>query len=221
MTAVALDALEAATQRCTQIVADLIDQLGGANHWPTVPTTAPARFAIGLAPPDTSTACTDADRAATSDLFMTLVELLAGSAVVTLITGPGVIAASLAIAAGAGWWKARGGGEQERRARLRDWVETAVAEAGATFRREIDSRVQDAECHAEAAVPAIITGRERELTRLADELNAIRSADRDLHATLAERRASAEALRDIGREASAMVALARGAAIVPTVKDFQ
>jgi Dynamin family len=212
MTAAAVDALEDVARKSTQVVGDLVRQLGGADRWPVTPRTAPARFAIGLAPPDPSTRRSGADLAESAELFTTLLQLLAGPTVlVSVIGGPGVVAASLAIAAGAGWWKARGGGESDRRGQLRDWVDAAAADAVATFRREIDDRVQRAESHVDTVLPNLIAGRERELTRLADELADIRRSGRDLDAALAERRAAADGLRDVEREVAELVSRARAA----------
>jgi GTPase SAR1 family protein len=212
MTATAVDALEDIARGSTQVVGELAQQLGGTGRWPVTPKTTSARFAIGMRPPDTSVQRTGVDLAASAELFTTLLQLLAGPAVlVSVITGPGVIAASLALAAGMGWWKTRGGGEQERRAQLRDWVNAAAADAVASFRREVDERALDAERHVEAVLPALIAGRERELTRLADDLDGLRTSARGLRTELAERRATAEGLRDVEREVTELVSRARAA----------
>lgn len=212
LTAAAVDALEDVARSSTQVVGDLMRQLGGADRWPVTPRTAPARFAMGLTPPDNSTRRGGANLAESAELFTTLLQLLAGPTVlVSVLTGPGVIAASLAIAAGAGWWKARGGGEAECRGRLRDWVNAATADATATFRREIDDRAQRAESHVDTVLPNLIAGRERELTRLADELGDIRRSSRDLDTVLAERRAAADGLRDVEGEVAELVSRARAA----------
>jgi hypothetical protein len=212
VTATAVDALEDSARRSAKVVGELAQQLGGAGRWPVTPKTASARFALGMRPPDTSVQRTGVDLVASAELFTTLLQLLAGPVVlVSVITGPGVIAASLALAAGAGWWKTRGGGEQERRAQLRDWVNAAAADAVTTFRREVDKRAQDAERHVETMLPALIAGRERELTRLADNLDGLKQSTSGLRTELAERRATADGLRDVEREVDELVSRAREA----------
>jgi hypothetical protein len=172
----------------------------------------PARFSIGLDPPNTSTQRSSADLAASAQLFTTLVELLGGAAVVvSVFTGPGVIAASLAVAAAAGWWKARGGTEQEERARMLAWVDAALAEATSTFHAELDQRVTDVERQVSRVLPELIRGREQELVRLTEELAGIRATGRDLRKEQAVRQAAAAGLRELEQEVNALGARAREA----------
>ena len=61
---------------------------------------------------------------ASAEMFAKLVEILGAAAVVmSVLTGPGVIAVGLALAAGAGYLQAGGGSEPDRRAALVGWVD--------------------------------------------------------------------------------------------------
>jgi dynamin family protein len=212
MTAAAVVALEKTARHCTRIVADLMQQLGSADRWPVTSKTAPAGFAIGLEPPEPTNREGGVDLPATADLFTNLVQVLAGPVVASAaIGGPAGVAVSIVLAVGVGWVKAKSGAEQERRAVLAAWVDDAAADARATFRREIAGRVQEAERRVAQVLPTLVAARERELTRLSDELGRIRSDAEELRAALDERRAVAEGLRDVEREVSALVVRARAA----------
>ncbi|WP_214406937.1 dynamin family protein [Pseudonocardia lacus] len=207
--AAAVAAIEQTARDAAGIVADLVQRLGGADRWPVTSTTAPAAFSIGLQPPDGPTGGGGTDLVASAELFTALVEVLAGSVVVvSVLTGPGIIAAGIALAAGASWLTSRAG-DQERRTRLTEWVDQVATEACATFRIEVGNRVRDAERRVAAELPALIAGRRHELSRLSDELDGIRSTGRDLRTELAQRRRAAEGLRDVEREAAALAARAR------------
>ncbi|TWF79790.1 dynamin family protein [Pseudonocardia hierapolitana] len=210
MTAAAVAALAQTARHCTRIVADLMRQLGGADRWPVTSTTAPAGFAIGLEPPDPSTRQDGVDLPAAADLFTNLVQIFAGPIVASAaIGGPAAVAVSMVLAVGVGWVKAKSGAEQERRASLAAWVDDAAADARARFRREIDSRVREAERRVARVLPALVAAREAELTRLSDELRRVRSDAAEFGAALEERRAVAEGLRDVEREVGALVSRAQ------------
>ena len=212
VTAAAVESLERTTQRSTEIVGDLLRDLGGADRWPETARTTSARFVIGLEPPGTSTRRSGADLAASAQLFTRLVELLGGTAVVvSAFTGPGIIAASLAVAAAAGWWKARAGTEHEERARLLAWVDAALTEATSTFHAELNQRVTDVERQVTRVLPELIRGREQELVRLTEELAGIRATGRDLYQEQAVRQVATAGLRELEQEVDALVARAREA----------
>lgn len=212
MTAAAVATLEKTARHSTRIVADLMHQFGGADRWPVTPTTAPAGFAIGLERPDPSTRQGGVDLPAAADLFTNLVQIFAGPLVAsTVIGGPAAVAVGIVLAVGVGWVKAKSGAEQERRASLAAWVDDAAADARATFRREIDARVREAERRVAEAIPTLLTARERELTRLSDELGRIRCDAVDLRGALDESRAVAEGLRDVEHEVEGLVSRAQAA----------
>ncbi len=207
--AAAVDALEDTARRCTAVVAFVMGQLGGADRWPMTSNTTPMRFEIGLPPPDRSSQRGSVDLVASAEMFAKLVEILAAPAVVmAVLTGPGVIAAGLALAAGAGLLKATESGESAHRAALVAWVDAAADQARATFRRELDERLKAGEAYVEQTLPRLLDARRTELARLADELAKIRSSSADLRAVLAERRASASALHGVEAEIEQLVAWA-------------
>ena len=211
ISAAAVDGLERTTQRCTGAVSELMDEHGGGGRWPTTPATAPARFAIGLPPPDTARAPQGTDLVASAEMFAKVVEILGTATVVmSVLGGPGVVAVGLALTAGAGLLTT-GGNEQEQRAALIRWVEQATTHARDSFRREIDDRVGKAERYVEEALPRLLDARRRRLHQLADELSAIRSSTADLQQSLAEREAAAAALQDVEREVDDLVSWAHSA----------
>jgi hypothetical protein len=104
------------------------------------------------------------------DLLPALTGILTGSSVVvSLLTGPGAIAAGIALAACAGWWRIRGESEQQRRAMLAAWVAGAVTEAEATFGTELSSRVLAARRHVGDLLPELLEARLLRLSRLRDD----------------------------------------------------
>jgi hypothetical protein len=184
---------------------------GGDDRWPTTPSTASARFAIGLRPPDTAQARPGVDLMASAEMFAKVVEILgASAALLTVLSGPGVIAVGLALTAGAGILQS-GDGEQDRRSALVSWVDQAVDQARDSFRTEIDDRVGRVERYLGTALPHVLDARRRRLDRLADELRGIRSSTADLQLVLAERRAAASALNEVEQEVAELVAWAAAA----------
>jgi Dynamin family len=202
----AVDALESTARDCTRVVVDLMDQLGGGDRWPMTAATSPRRFEIGLDPPDLSGKRGGVDLVASAEMFAKLVDILAAPVVVmTVLTGPGIIAAGLALTAGAGYYKAATTGEHERRAALVAWVDDAAEQTKTTFRRETDQRVRSAERHIEDSLPHVLASRRRELARVAAELDEIRSSSASLQSELVRHRASASALHGIEREIDELV----------------
>ena len=115
------------------------------------------------------------------------------------------------MAAGAGYLRATQGGEREQRAALAVWVDEAADQARAAFRREIDNRLRDGAQHVDRTLPQLLAARRHELARVAAELEEIRSSSADLRVALADRRASAAALRGVEREVDELVAWASAA----------
>jgi hypothetical protein len=105
-------------------------------------------------------------------------KLIAGSAmVVSVLTGPGAVAAGLALAACAGWWRARSGGEQERRSQLRSWVTTAADQASTAFGAEMARRVAAVQQYLDSVMPGLLDARRADLARIRRELTEFREAD--------------------------------------------
>jgi hypothetical protein len=197
----AVEALERTARDCTRVVVGLMDQLGGGDRWPMTATTAARRFEIGLDPPDLAGRRGGVDLVASAEMFAKLVDILAAPVIaMTVLTGPGIIAAGLALAAGAGYYKAATSGEHERHAALVAWVDDAAEQAKAAFRREIDNRIRNAERHVEDTLPHVLASRRKELARVAAELDEIRSSSADLQAELTRHRASAAVLQGFERE---------------------
>jgi hypothetical protein len=106
------------------------------------------------------------------------VKLIAGSAVaVSVLTGPGAIAASLALAACAGWWRARSGGETERRSQLRSWVTSAADQASTAFGDEMTRRISTVQVHLDSVLPGLLDAQRSELARVRRERDEFRAAD--------------------------------------------
>jgi hypothetical protein len=201
ITGAAVAVLDDSAEHTARIVAGLGPQLGGADHRP-VP---PERFVIGLEPPPRSDGQGSVDLRASVQLATTLVNVLAGSGVVvSFLTGPGVIATSIALAAGAGWLTSKGNA-QEQRASLGAWIDETTADARVRFRAEIGRRVRDAERRVAELLPKLVAARELDLTRLSEDLAQVRSAAKDLRRALDEQHAVAEGLRDVEREIGALV----------------
>ena len=212
LSAAAVDALESTARRCTQVVADVMRQLGAADRWPMTPTTASVRFEIGLDPPELSTQRGSVDVVASAEMFTKLVGILTGSAAVMAVFPPAaVIAAGVGLAAGAGYLQVARGNEPERRAALVAWVDEASDRARAALRREIDNRLRNGQQYVDQALPHVLATRRHELGRLAAELDAITSSSVDLRAALADRRASATALQGVEREIDELVSWASAA----------
>jgi signal recognition particle receptor subunit beta len=111
-------------------------------------------------------------------LLPALTELIAGPATaVSVLTGPGEVAASLAQAACAGWWRARSGSEQDRRAQLRSWVNSAADQASTMFGDELARRVDAVRRHMDSALPGLLEAQHAQLARVRRELRAFREAD--------------------------------------------
>ena len=207
LSAAAVAALENTGRRCTTVVAKLMGELGGADRWPMTWTSMQTRFEIGLEPPDTSKQRVSVDLAGSADTFAKLVEILAAPAVITMsaLTGPGVIAAGVALVAGASFLQATRDGDQDRRAAVITWVDHAAEQARAMFRQEINQRIATGEQHLDLALPSLLATRRQTLARLVGELDELRSSTADLHAVLAEREASAAALEGVERELEELV----------------
>ncbi|QYN38300.1 dynamin family protein [Pseudonocardia sp. DSM 110487] len=202
ITAAAVAVLEDAAERSAWIIAGLGPRLDGADHR----RVTPERFVIRMRPaarPDAQGGCIDLP--ASAQLFTTLVNLLAGAAGVPFLPGPVVVAASLALAGGTGWLTSKGNAEQEQRARLAAWIDDATAEAGVTFRAAIGNRIREAERRVSELLPALVGAREREFTRLSEDLATVRSTAKDLRRALDEQRAVADGLRDVEREIDVLV----------------
>jgi hypothetical protein len=198
-----VEALESIQRASTTAVVDLVGQLGGSERSPKV----------GLDLADLLTRRGNVDLTASAEMFAGLVEILAAPDDVTsVLTGPAVIAASLALATGAGYWRIAEGGEQEQRAALATWVEEVADQGIAVFHREIDERIWTGVRHVEQALPELIRTRRRELDRRTEELASIRSTSADLQAVLAGRRATASALHGVEQEIDDLVSRVRGPA---------
>jgi signal recognition particle receptor subunit beta len=177
LTASCVDALDLAVAQGEQLVREILDQAGASWIAMDLSARKPSGVDLGLAEPDLGPPGLSSGLAAAGSLFPTVFKLLAGSAVVvSVLTGPGAIAASVAVAACAGWWRARGGAEQERRAQLRAWVNSAADQASATFGSEMDRRVTSLQQFLDGALPGVLDALRADLARVKRELGDLREA---------------------------------------------
>jgi len=172
LTALGVTTLEATEERTARVAAVLLDRLGFGGV--ARPAPQPAGRRSGPAVPrfsDDAPARAQAGLTVATDVFEKLTKIAGGAAaVVTFLTGPGVLAACLALAAGAGWWRYHSGAEGERRKQLAAWVASAAEEERAGFDRELTERIRRVRTYLDEVLPELITARRRELTRLRGEL---------------------------------------------------
>jgi GTPase SAR1 family protein len=144
----------------------------------------------------------------TSEVFDNLTRVVAGAAtVITVLSGAGVVAACLALAAGIGWWRVRGDDERQRRAQLGEWVDTAVKDASARLDAELRRRLTDAEQYVDGVLPAVVGAKRQELRRVRAELTELRAADEQARrAAVARREATTDRLNRIAVEADVLAA---------------
>ena len=148
LTAAGVTALELATTQTGQMVRAILDRAGAGELAADLFLTKPSGLDLSLAQPGPGAKTFTRGLAIAGGLLPALVKVVAGSAVtVSVLTGPGAIAASLALAACAGWWRARGGSEHERRSQLRSWVNSAADQASAAFGEEMTRRVGAVQQH--------------------------------------------------------------------------
>jgi hypothetical protein len=177
LTASGVAALDKATSQTEQLVHAILDRVGAGYIAADLPAARPSGFDLSLTEPDLGDTFSRG-LAIAGNMFPTLVGLVAGSAVVvSVLTGPGAIAASLALAACAGWWRARSGSEQERRSQLRDWVNAAADQASATFGAEMARRVTSVRQYLDSVLPGLLEALRADLARVQSELAQIREAD--------------------------------------------
>jgi GTPase SAR1 family protein len=144
----------------------------------------------------------------TSEVFDNLTRVVTGAAtVITVLSGAGVVAACLALAAGIGWWRVRGDDERQRRAELGAWVDSAVKDASARLDAELRRRLADAERYVDGVLPALVAGKRAELRRLWTELSELRAAgERVRREAIASRRLLADRLTSIATQADVLAA---------------
>jgi hypothetical protein len=160
------------------MVRAILDRSGASELTTDLFTSKPAGFDLGLAEPEPQRPLYSRGLVEASSLFPTLAKLIAGSAVaVSVLTGPGALAAGLALAACAGWWRARRGSEQERRSQLRSWVESAADQARIAFGDEMNRRVGDVQLHLDSVLPGLLDGQRADLARVRAELAEFRAAN--------------------------------------------
>ncbi|BBH69573.1 dynamin [Actinoplanes sp. OR16] len=186
LTAAGSAALQDAAEQTRQVMRQLIDAAGGGAYPGTL--AGPAALELGLTLPELSRPQVSSALAHAAGIFPTLSGLVGGSAaVVAVLTGPGVIAACIAVAACAGWWKVWGENEEQRRAELGAWITAAQDEATTSFAREMRRRIREARGYAETALTELLTAEQAELTALRSQLAALRVAGDRARAEAARR----------------------------------
>ncbi|MFI6095588.1 dynamin family protein [Lentzea sp. NPDC051213] len=130
----------------------------------------PAVLDLELAAPDLTRRDKGVQSTYSVEVFKTVVGLaVAVPAVLSVLSGAGLVAAGIVLAASAGWWRLRGETEQQRRTQLRTWVDTALDDAVEGFDAEIHRRIRSVEAHLDAVVPHLLRARRDELVRLEHE----------------------------------------------------
>lgn len=144
----------------------------------------------------------------TSEVFDNLTRVVAGAAtVITVLSGAGVVAACLALAAGIGWWRVRGDDERQRRAELGAWVDTAVKDASTRLDTELRRRLRDAESYVDGVLPALVSTKREELRRVRAELTELRVAgERARREAIANRRETVDRVNRIAVTADVLAA---------------
>jgi hypothetical protein len=160
------------------MVRAILDRAGAGELAADLFLTKPSGLDLSLTQPGPGPKTLTRGLAIAGGLFPALVKVVAGSAVtVSVLTGPGAIAASLALAACAGWWRARSGSEHERRSQLRSWVTSAADQASASFGEEMTRRVGAVQQHLDRVLPGLLDAQRTELDRVRRELREFRDAD--------------------------------------------
>ena len=176
LTAAGVASLDLATDQSEHLVRTILERIGASDIAADLPVQMSAGFDLGLGEPDAK--ANPRGLAVAGRLFPTLVKLIGGSAVVvSVLTGPGAVAASVALAACAGWWRTWSGSEHERRSQLRSWVDSAVDQAGATFNAEMARRVTAVQAYLDSVLPALLDARRADLERVRRELTDTRTAN--------------------------------------------
>jgi hypothetical protein len=160
LTAAGVATLDAATEQAAETVAHML-RWGGTDNL-DVPIRASGTLDLQLREPETpGRQWSFGSVGKALEVYPALAGILTGSAaVVSVLTGPGAIAASIALAACAGWWYVRGDSEQQRRTHLREWVEAATVDAKSRFATELERRVAEVERYVEAALPELLAARQ-------------------------------------------------------------
>lgn len=206
LTATGIATLEAASADTAAVLRRLLTTLELTD---TAPSSDRTDLDLGLQLPDPSpTKGFTAGLTHTADVFGALTKMVAGAAtVISVLTGPGVVAACLALAAGAGWWQVRGDDERQRRAHLGSWVDSAAKDARSRLEAELRRRLRDAERYVDTVVPEIAEAKRHELRRLRDELTDLREAGTQARNTAAAaRRAMLDRLDRLAAEADTLAA---------------
>jgi len=221
LTASGVTALDLATTQTGQMVREILTRAGATEMATNLFTSKQDGLDLGLAQPETGDGTFSRGLSVAATLFPTLVKLIAGSAVaVSVLTGPGAVAASLALAACAGWWRARGGGEAERRSQLQSWVNTAAEQADSTFGSEMNRRVGAVKQHLDSVLPSLLDGQRAELARVRGELARYREADAEARrVTYAQLVVARDLLHELANDAT-NVARAATTVLLEVGNDF-
>ena len=181
LTAAGVTTLEQAAEQSRQVLRNILDRVGADRIAADLPIFGSSTLELSLREPESSKPASSPGLAKAADLFPTLVKLIAGSALaVSVLTGPGAVAASLALAACAGWWQVRGSSEQERRGQLRDWVDTAATQASSAFGREMDRRADGVQQYLDGVLPDLLDAQRQDLAQVRAELTKLREGGAEM-----------------------------------------
>ena len=217
LTAVGVTTLEKAGEQGNELLREILDRVGSGEIAAEIPLPRAATFNLSLRGPEPGKSASMQGLTKAGQMFPTIYRIIAGSTLaVSVLTGPGVVAASLALAACTGWWRVRGS-EQERRAALRTWAEDAIAQASGNFGQEMDRRTDQVQRYLDAVLPELLDARQEELARVRGELSKLRRASAE--ARRQARSGLAVAMDLLTTQAKEAAELARALTLLPEAEQ--
>ncbi len=207
VTAAGMAALQQFSEASATAVTEVLASVSGTLFPARLPMGEPPSFQLRWSEPVAGGSSLGAAVTTSAGVFATLLNLLAGStAVVSVLSGPGVVAACLALAAGTGWWKVRGEDEQQRRTQFGSWVDDCGDQALAGFRDEVNRRTTLVTHHVEVLLPQLLAARRSELEALTAEVGRLRAHETALQSAAVGQRERVAELRLLSAEATALAA---------------
>jgi hypothetical protein len=205
VTAAGMAALQQFSDASAAAVTRVLASVSGSVAPAQLPMGGPPAFQLRWSEPAAGGRNLASAVTTSAGVFANLLNVLVGSAaVVSVLTGPGVVAACLALAAGTGWWKVRGEDEQQRRTQLGSWVDDSGEYALAGFRDEVDRRTTLVTHHVEVLLPQLLAARRGELEALTAEVRRLRADEAALKSAAVGQRDRIAELRLLSAEANAL-----------------
>ena len=174
LTAAGAATLEATAEQTRRVMRELVGAVG--SHWAGDGLVLPAVLDLSMTAPELSRPALAPTVFRAAEILPRITGLIGGVGALSILTGPGALAACVVVAACAGWWVVRGESEQQRRAELGEWIRSAETESVAVFGREIRRRVSSVRTYAETALVGLVEAEQADLTALRTERAALRLA---------------------------------------------